>query len=457
MTGFRRILPFAFAAAIAVPGIVVRIAHVHLEPPIAAIVAGAAVLGAAFLLVWACDAAQADVSQTLALAAVALIAVLPEYAVDMYFTWQAGKFPASDYSQFAVANMTGANRLLIGVGWSAIAVLFWLRARRTVQLPGERRIELGFLAMATLYAFVIPLKGTLAWYDGVVFIGLYGWYIVIAARRPRPEEPIVGPAEVLVGLPKRPRRAATIGLLLFAGAAIVANAEPFCEGLVDTGKLLGINQFFLVQWLAPLASETPEFVLAIMFVLRGRPDMGLGSLLSSKLNQWTLLVGMIPAVFAVSHGSLDHPIPMGHLQMTEILLTAAQSLCAVVLLGGMTLSPGQALLLFGLFIGQFLTPKDLGSSVITTSALREQSVHFLLSILYVLVAIALVLDQPQRLRGLWFQAQGQHLERPDWAAVFGSDPVVSATRQPSASFRSGLDANPGLERHLGSGKSGEDE
>ena len=52
--------------------------------------AGVAIFGAAFLLVWACDAAQADVSQALSLAVVALIAVLPEYAVDMYFTWQAG-------------------------------------------------------------------------------------------------------------------------------------------------------------------------------------------------------------------------------------------------------------------------------------------------------------------------------------------------------------------------------
>jgi len=55
--------------------------------------AGLAIMSAAFLLLWACDAAQADISQALALAAVALISVLPEYAVDMYFTWQAGQHP----------------------------------------------------------------------------------------------------------------------------------------------------------------------------------------------------------------------------------------------------------------------------------------------------------------------------------------------------------------------------
>ena len=79
-----------------------------------AVCSGIAVLGASFLLLWACDAAQEDISQTLALAIVALIAVLPEYAVDMYITWQAGRHPA--YAPLAIANMTGANRLIIGVG-----------------------------------------------------------------------------------------------------------------------------------------------------------------------------------------------------------------------------------------------------------------------------------------------------------------------------------------------------
>ena len=67
------------------------------------------------MLSWAAEVAQLDIPQALALALLALIAVLPEYAVDMYFAWMAGKNPS--YTAFATANMTGANRLLIGVGW----------------------------------------------------------------------------------------------------------------------------------------------------------------------------------------------------------------------------------------------------------------------------------------------------------------------------------------------------
>ena len=61
--------------------------------------------------------------------------------------------------------MTGANRLVIGVAWSLIALIVWWKTRQPVELGKERRLEIVLLAIATLYAFVIPIKGTLAWYD----------------------------------------------------------------------------------------------------------------------------------------------------------------------------------------------------------------------------------------------------------------------------------------------------
>jgi cation:H+ antiporter len=353
----KHLIPFLIAGAVTLPGIAFRLAGYHLDPPIAAVTSGVAILGASFLLLWACDAAQADISSTLALAIVALVAVLPEYAVDMYFTWQAGKAPEGNYAQYAVANMTGANRLLIGVAWGVIAGISWWRLRRPVRLDAVRRTEVLFLGLATAYAFAIPLKGTLAWYDGIVFVGLYGWYMFLAGRRPCVESEAEGPALVLTSLPKAWRRGTTAFLFLFAAGAILANAEPFCEGLVATGRVLRISEFLLVQWLAPIASEAPEFVVAIVFAWRGQAALALGSLLSAKVNQWTLLVGMIPGVYALASGSLAHPIPMGQVQMSEILLTAAQSLLAVALLASLRFSMGGAALLFALFAGQLAGPQ----------------------------------------------------------------------------------------------------
>ncbi len=405
----RHLALLAGAILVTVPGILVRLTGVELAPPVQAVVAGAGIFGAAFLLLWACDAAQADVSQAIALAVVALVAVLPEYAVDMYFTWQAGQHPQSDYANFAIANMTGANRLLIGVAWVVIVAIFWVKTRKAVQLDGDRRTELFFLGLATVYALVIPIKGSLAWYDGVVLLGIYAWYIVLAARRPCTECEIEGPAELLMGLSTRGRRLATGGLFLYAAAAVLANAEPFSEGLIRTGEQFGINQFLLVQWLAPIASEAPEFIVAIMFALRLKAGLALGSLLSAKLNQWTLLVGMIPLVYAVSHGSLDHPIPMGDFQMREILLTAAQSVLAVVLLASLRLTMGQGLLLFGLFVGQLVAPTLVAQLPgATLFGVASSQMHLLFSAFYFIAALTLVLDDPSRLRTVW---EGRSVQR----------------------------------------------
>jgi len=352
----RKALPLILAALITVPGLWLKLAGVHLPPPPAALLSGLAILGASFLLLWACDVAQMDIPQTLALAVVALIAVLPEYAVDMYFTWQAGKHPESDYAHYAIANMTGANRLLIGVAWSSLAAIHWFKTRRRISLDVEQRTEILFLGMATAYAFFIPIKGSLAWYDGIVFLAIYAWYIRLASQRPCQDCELEGPAELIGALPKTRRRAATIGLFVFAAGVILANAELFSENLVASGKVYGINEFLLVQWLAPIASEAPEFIVAIMFVLRGQASTAMGSLLSSKLNQWTLLVGMIPGVYGMSSGTFEHPLPLGPYQLHEIFLTAAQSLLAVALLASLTLGPGAAALLFLMFTGQLVSP-----------------------------------------------------------------------------------------------------
>lgn len=398
----RPAVPILIAIAAALPGLVAALMHLELSPEVHALLAGCAILGASFLLVWACDAAQTDISQSLALAVVALIAVLPEYAVSMYFTWQAGKQPESEYAHYALANMTGANRLIIGIAWAVVAVIFWIRTRKPVNLGVERALEVRFLALATIYAFVIPAKGSLAWYDGVVFIGLFIWYVALAGRRP-PEEPdLEGPGAWLASLPRAKGRALTWGLFVFAAGAILANAEGFCEGLVATGKQLGVNEFVLVQWVAPIASEAPEFVIATLWAMRRKAGLALGSLLSSKLNQWTLLVGMIPGTFALSRGSLDMPLPMGHYQMNEVLLTAAQSLLAVVMLAALRLSVGQATLLFSLFVAQLVAPPLVqalpGGSWL---GITPEEVHPLFSLLYLAAALAIIADRPGRLANLW--------------------------------------------------------
>jgi len=115
MTKTKHLMSMFIAVTLTVPGFILRLFQVEIDPPAVVLITGAAILGASFMLLWACETAQKDISQALALAVVALIAVLPEYAVDMYFAWQAGQNPQGDYVHYAIANMSGANRLIIGI------------------------------------------------------------------------------------------------------------------------------------------------------------------------------------------------------------------------------------------------------------------------------------------------------------------------------------------------------
>lgn len=406
MAPLKYIWPILLAFLGGLPGLLMRLLGWHSGPIETTIITGIAILAASFMLMWACDVAQTDIPQTLALAIVALVAVLPEYAVDMYFTWKAGKNPQSDYALYAIANMTGANRLIIGVGWAVIVGLTWLKTRGAIALDAERRTEVLFLGLATVYAFVIPFKGTLAWYDGVILVSLYVWYIKVISKRPLTEFEMDGPAHYIIGLPAVKRRPITVAMFLYSAGVILASAEPFSEGLVASGKLLGINEFLLVQWLAPLASEAPEFTVAIMMALRGSPNMALGSLLSSKLNQWTLLVGMIPMVFGISAQTFSYPIPMGHFQMNEIFLTAAQSLLAVGFLTTMRLTPLAGVTLFVLFAGQMITPAFCGLfKAWFPGDCNSTKVHLVFSIVYIVLALGVIARKPVRVVELWAGAR----------------------------------------------------
>ncbi|MBI4677067.1 MAG: sodium:calcium antiporter [Elusimicrobia bacterium] len=352
----------------------------HPGQPFTALLPGLCIFGAAFLLTWAAEAAEKDIPQSVAIGILALIAVLPEYAVDMYFAWKAAKDPV--YTAYAAANMTGANRLLIGVGWPAVLFACWFKRRqKTVRLSERNSPEIITLLVATLYSIILPLKSTLSLMDCVFLLSLFGVYAYMCSRAEVEEPEIVGPALIIAGLPALWRRLAVAALFLFSAFAIFISAEPFAEGILELGRHWGIEEFILVQWLAPLASEAPEFIVALLFALKGKAEVGLRTLVSSKVNQWTLLVGMLPAAYSLSAG---HPAAM-HLdarQAEEILLTSAQSLFGIVVLMNLTFSIPEAVMLFSLFTTQMFFP--------------QTEVRYSFACLYFILSVGLMLAQRDR-------------------------------------------------------------
>ena len=136
-----------------------------------------------------------------------------------------------------------------------------------------------------------------------------------------------------------------------------------------------------MQWLAPLASEAPELLVAGLYAWRLNTNAGLGTLVSSKVNQWTLLVGTLPIVFAIASGGL-HGLPIDAHQREELLLTAAQSFFALAVLASLSISVREALMLFGLFWAQFI----IGAAVPESLAAVER---ISVSVAYLALGIAI--------------------------------------------------------------------
>ena len=335
-------------------------------------ISGVSVLGASFLLAWGAETAEKDVPRAFALAILAVLAVAPEYAVDALYAWEAGIDPGSPASQEAasraVANLTGANRLLSGIGWSAIAVFTVLRVRQTgdpavelrdgfltdrVRLDPSIALEIFFLFAATLFAFFVPFGPGIGGFDMLVLVGLYVAYIVVALKSKHEETEQIGVPAYLQRQSK-PRRAATaIGLFLFSGAVILLAVEPFAHGLEDLGTQIGIPSFLMIQWVAPLASESPELIVVAVLVNKARSTAGFNALISSKLNQWTLLIGTLVVVYSLSLGRYG-ALPLDTHQSAEIWLTAAQSFFALTILITFSISLREAMALLALFTAQLV-------------------------------------------------------------------------------------------------------
>lgn len=323
--------------AVGLPAFIFRFAGGDVDPVLAMFVYGLGIIGGAFLLSWAAEAAQLDVPASFAIAVLALIAILPEYAIEAVLAWDAGQSfdpgtqQVTDEMSRVAANVTGSNRLLIGLGWSAVILIFWFKRRQALDLRGLLSLEIGVLIAATALSFLIFFMGEVNIVLAGVLIAMYVFYLWITSRQAAGEPDLIGPALAVGNLPAVQRRTVVALLFAYSAAVILVAAEPFVESLVDTGGELGIDEFILIQWIAPLASESPEIIVAILFSLRANPAGGLTTLISAEVNQLTVLVGSMAVIFSFSAGEVLS-FPLDTRQSAEFFLTSAMSVFAIVLI-----------------------------------------------------------------------------------------------------------------------------
>jgi cation:H+ antiporter len=260
-----------------------------------------------------------------------------------------------------------------------ISLIFWWRSgKQVLHLDRSHAVEVAALSAATLYSLTLPLKDSVTLFDTAILTALFVLYVWVISRAESEEPELVGPALLIGTLPRLQRRTAIVGLFVIAAASIFASAEPFAEGLVQSGTNLGIDEFILVQWLAPFASEAPEFLVAGILVWRGRATVAMGALLSSKVNQWTLLIGGLPIAYAIAGGHVEG-LPLDMRQKEELFVTAAQSFFALAVVMSLTFSRREAIALAVLFVLQFAIPVE--------------SIRVGIGVLYMVLGVGLLLRE----------------------------------------------------------------
>jgi len=321
---------------------------------------------AALLISWGAECGQFFISQGLALAVLAWVQTLPEFAVEGVIALTAAKDPSKLH--LITANYTGSLRLFVGLGWPMVYFVAYFSRRLkgggrgpwSIELDDEHTVAILSLLPALIYFLVIYFKGTLNILDGIILSVIYFGYLYLLSRIPPHDEEEI---EDLGRIPKfvmrsnYPLNIAWITAFFILGAAILYfSARPFLNSMLAIAISFGVSQFVFVQWVAPFLSEFPEKLSAFYWARKAnKAAMALINFVSSSINQWTILVALIPFIYSFGMGKVSCVVFDEH-QRIEILLTIIQSYLGFLFLVSMDFKFFEAAALFLLWLAQFLVP-----------------------------------------------------------------------------------------------------
>ena len=353
---WRAIVPAALLFSL--PGLLVGFKLISPPPAMTVLATAVSIIAVQSLLAAAIWKSRSR-SGIIVIALVVAIAVLPEYSVDAFLSWLGGSPNSQAHPEFILAPTLGGSRMLLGVAWPLVIGALLLKRRagggNSRGIPG---FELSLLLLATLYLFTIYFKGHLWLMDASVMLMLTAFYLwKVLSRKDADVGRLAGPngaAPADYSRPferngTRPSEAphtggpSTYGLLAilsFGAVVLIFVAQPFTQGLYQLARDYGVDSFTLFQGMVPFISKSPLIVLVVMLAWRNRGDFAGSILLNSHFAIIVFALALVP-LGGLMRGltpSVSDVILLGDRQRMELLLTASQSLMAIVILARPNLS-----------------------------------------------------------------------------------------------------------------------
>ncbi|MCL4325853.1 MAG: hypothetical protein M1481_03385 [Candidatus Thermoplasmatota archaeon] len=329
---------------------------------------------------------EEHVPHGIALAILSFVEMLPELGVELSIVMMAVFDPK--FIIYISSNFTGANRILIGIGWPIIFFVLCLKNRsfvREVELDNVIAVYAIFLLTVNVLYFYIVFFHELNIFIGVIMIFIFLIFLYVQYRIKSNGRDY----DEYMKITKKIRERGGNGMLyvlpvvLIVGGGILLyiSADPFVTELMAISSVLGISTYYFIQWVAPFITEFPELSTAALWSKNGKGSTPLAALVSSQFEQWSVMIGVIPIVYFIFDGGHPFFIPLDNLQVTEVLLTVMQSLFSAVILLKMKIKQWEFIVIFVLWIADIV-------SVSVDSILNiGDFIHIVIIVIYALLIV----------------------------------------------------------------------
>jgi cation:H+ antiporter len=262
---------------------------------------------------------------------------LPEIAIVIYAA-SVGLY------EVAIGAGLGSNVLMMTLG---LALMLLIATTKLSKAPLKRidvstfKIDKIFLLVSALISAVLLVDGY-NFVDGLIFIGMFVGYVLIAYIEMKREQKVGGPKVIHDGINQSisssehglsSRNDMTKAILAFIAGTIgiVVGAGPFIHSLQTFSEDIGVSTIVLAVIISPIAGEMPEKISMMILARKGAAGaaIAIANVLGSKILNNSLLLG-VAVIAAMYHGGFFTTIHNSELLWFQMILATSITVVALI-------------------------------------------------------------------------------------------------------------------------------